>query len=336
MSHSIVHVWEEDPGAYPSHRMPIGRRARNHEISPLGFEIREDPPENYHSHRYTLRYWTASDSLIRATDWISRISIPKQPSWHSSINGKLPVTLDAGDGLGGQYTRGETYDGLFFYQSPSGHQTIYACESPDIVCHEVGHAILDGLRPDLIETNLLEQKSFHEAFGDISSMMSSLTIDSFCSAVIHETRGQVNYSSRLSRMAEQLSSEMRRRLPGRADTACVRETSNEFFYVNPERLPIRAPATQVCHEPHSFSRIFSAAFLDALAGMFARTERSVPDLQKAATSLAQVLCQAVLKAPNSPRFWADLAARMIAADLRDFNGEHEDILGVRRSASSIK
>ncbi|WP_158778646.1 gluzincin family metallopeptidase [Streptomyces cellulosae] len=172
----------------------------------------------------------------------------------------------------------------------------------------------------------MEQQAFHEAFGDISSVLSSLTVESFCSAIIHETRGQINNSSRLSRMAEQLSVEMRRRLPGKTDVASVRELSNEFYYIDPMAVPIRAPASQICHERHSFSRVFSAAFLDALAGMFYPPKKTAADLQEVARKLAQILCQAVLATPNSDRYWADLAANMIIADARTFEGEHEAIL----------
>ena len=40
---------------------------------------------------------------------------------------------------------------------------VYTWESPDLVAHEVGHAALDALQPDLFGLSSLEADAFHEA-----------------------------------------------------------------------------------------------------------------------------------------------------------------------------
>ncbi|MGP8300210.1 hypothetical protein ACTPOK_20215 [Streptomyces inhibens] len=334
-----VHVWEDDPGAHPSSRTPITRDGRSLDNGPLAFKIKDSLPGAHSSKEYTLRYWTASDSLGRAREWFTDPELgPDIHSW--AIPETLPVKLDSGEGLNAKYERDGHSFGIFFSHRTSRHQTIYSCESPDIVCHEAGHAMLDALQPMLHGLAEPECASFHEVFGDISSMLSALRLDSFCSHVIHDTHGELTSSSRLSRMAEQLASEVRRATPGKADSSCLRDIANEFFYVKPSDLPKRAPAWLLCNEPHSFSRIFSAAFLDILSGTFESQGNPVIDLQDAARVAGRLLCKAISATPISIRYWGDLAAHMIAMDRRLYEGEHEKVLrhsfGVSRGILSFE
>jgi hypothetical protein len=43
-----------------------------------------------------------------------------------------------------------------------------------VVCHELGHAILDALKPQLFNVASTEAGAFHEAFGDISAILCAL------------------------------------------------------------------------------------------------------------------------------------------------------------------
>src|SRR5262249_61389954 len=113
-----------------------------------------------------------------------------------------------------------------------------------------------------------EAAAFHESFGDMSALLSSLQVPSFAQAVFNETQGTLTRSSRLSRLAEQLGAAIRIQHPDAVSPDCLRNAANSFFYRDPQTLPPRAPASQLSSEPHSFSRVFSAGFLDALMGMF--------------------------------------------------------------------
>ena len=189
-------------------------------------------------------------------------------SWQ--IGKVLPVVLDDGVDLNAFYTRGGFGDGPglhFFHQAVSG-RTYFSGESPDVVCHEMGHAVLDALRPQLFDAQTIEAAAFHESFGDMSGILSALQVDSFRQDVLRETDGVLNRSSRLSRLAEQLGAAIRIQHPDAVDTDCLRNAANSFFYRDPQTLPPSAPANQLSSEPHSFSRVFTAAFLDVLAAMF--------------------------------------------------------------------
>jgi len=51
-------------------------------------------------------------------------------------------------------------------------------ESPDVVCHELGHALLDSFKPQLFDAASMEVAAFHESFGDMSALLSALQLPS--------------------------------------------------------------------------------------------------------------------------------------------------------------
>lgn len=113
-----------------------------------------------------FRYWTAAEALRRCADyWAARV-----PSlvWHTSP--RLPVNLDEGIDFNAYYDRSS----LNFFHGVTQGATVYSGESPDIVCHEMGHAILDALKPQLWNVASHEAAAFHESFGDMSAILSAL------------------------------------------------------------------------------------------------------------------------------------------------------------------
>ncbi|MCF1511401.1 hypothetical protein [Streptomyces glomeratus] len=272
-------------------------------------------PGAFHSSDYKLRYWSAADAARRTIDWVKE-AVPGELKWHKDVGRKLTVHLDDGERFNAWYNR----TGVYFFHGTANNQTIYSAESPDIVSHEMGHAVLDAINPRLFGVNDPQVYAFHEAFGDISSMLSSLTVDGFCSAVIFDTGGDLKKSSRLSRTGEQMAWALRRSRPHKVEQTCLRDAANEFYYMDPMTLPLRAPAVQLCAEEHSFSRVFSAAFLDALAETF--YGNTVERLQDSAKEMAKILVAAVAATPMSTRHFADVAAHMLAVDRVMYSGSH--------------
>jgi len=107
------------------------------------------------------------------------------------------------------------------------------------VLHELGHAILDALRPQLFNAFSIEAAAFHEAFGDMSSILCGLQLPSRRAKVLSETGGRLNTNSRLSRLAEQLGWGIRQSSPTAVDPDSLRNAANRFFYQRPEQLPPR-------------------------------------------------------------------------------------------------
>src|SRR5438128_1974822 len=176
----------------------------------------------------------------------------------------------------------------------------------------------------------------------MSSLLSALQLPSERQKVLTETQGQLNVTSQLSRLAEQLGWAIRQLAPTAVDSDCLRNAANRFFYRPPAQLPPSAPASQLSSEPHSFSRVFTGAFLDALAGIF-QVQGKTPSpegLVKASEDLGQILIGGVLGAPVVPDYYSQVAAHMVQiAEGAPFGPKYRDILKscfVRRGILSLQ
>jgi hypothetical protein len=195
------------------------------------------------------------------------------------------------------------------------------------VLHELGHAVLDAIRPQLFHGASIEGAAFHESFGDMSALLCSLQLEAVRADVLATTEGQISRSSRLSRIAEQLGWAIRQRYPDSVDADCLRNAANSLFYRDPATLPPRAPAAVLSTQEHSFSRVFTAAFLNVLAGMFTSQQtRDSAALLRVSEEAARLLVEAVQRSPIVPSYYSQLAAHMVAADARRFAGRYRDAI----------
>jgi hypothetical protein len=313
-------AWEDDPGTPPSTLTPIVQPSPTFGVPPLKVGIAGPRPTQSGDQPGTpeFRYWNAAAALSRTSALWAPL-MPEGASWHSTVGGVLTAVLDAGDDLNAFYDREHV---TFFHHTVAGIK-VYSGESPDVVCHETGHAVLDSLRPQLWDVASAEAAALHESFGDMSALLSALQLESIRVAVLVETGNDPARSSRVSRLAEQLGWAIRQIDPTAVDRDCLRNAANRFYYRDPVTLPSRAPATELSSEPHSFSRVFTGAFLKALAGIYQQQQnRDSSGLAEAAGIAARLLANAVVTAPVVPAYYAQVAAHMLAADQQLFSGEH--------------
>ncbi len=317
-----VFAWENDPFAQalptspPVLAAPILRpvpKPGGTGPLPVTVVITQPPPPagQYHTGTPEFRYWTAAEALCRGAGfWASLVPGIK---WHSTVGRLLPAHLDAGEDFNAYYDR----KSLEFFHGTAGGLTVYSGESPDVACHELGHAVLDAIRPQLWNAGFTEAAAFHESFGDMSAMLSALQLSSMRQDVLSETHAKVGRSSSLSRLAEQLGYAIRQIKPSAVEPDCLRNAANSFFYRDPSTLPPNAPAATLSSEPHSFSRIFTGAFLDVLAGMLnlaANGAMPTPDqLDGVAQTAAKYLLTAIRNAAVVPAYYAQVAAAMVSA-----------------------
>jgi hypothetical protein len=312
-----VSAWQDDPS---SKLPPISRPIPDLGKGPLKYKFKGSAikPGIYALGTPEFRYWTAAEALRRGGDfWAPLLGVK-----HWQPGPILPVSLDKGVDLNAYYDRTE----LAFFHEAVGGKTIYSGESPDVVCHEMGHACLDAHRPELFDAPFIEAGAFHESFGDMSAILSALQLQSVRAAALATVKSYK--ASPLSRCAEQLGWALRQVAPSAVDRDCLRDAYNAFKYVDPQTLPDDAPATKLCAEVHSFSRVFTGAFYEVLSGMLKirSSNPSQADLGVVATALAQLLMDATTAAPVQPDYFAQVASHMIDADTVRFAGKYRSAL----------
>jgi hypothetical protein len=326
-----VSVWEDDPEPGVRVTRPLPDPAKR----PLAYNFPgRAPTPGGAPGTASFRYWTAAECLRRGADFWA----PRMPSGNWQPGASLRVLLDEGVDLNAYYDRRAL--NFFHGSAPSG--TVYSGESPDVACHEMGHAILDSIKPQLWGAASHEAAAFHESFGDMSGILSALQLQSLRTAILQDTGGNLYRNSRLSRLAEQLGTAIRAQYPDAVDPDCLRNAVNSFTYHDPISLPQMAPAAQLSSEPHSFSRVFTGAFFEALAAMLTAkaANHSSPteqELLAVSQDVGDILVAGIRQAPVVSNFYAQVAAAMVQASASK-NPAYPPILKgvfVRRSILSL-
>ena len=113
-------------------------------------------------------FWQTRDAGIAAVNaW--EASAGAHTAWQGNRK-KLALLQDAGQDLNAFYDRASF---SFFHQAVAG-TTFFSGASTDVVAHEVGHGLLDSVRPDFFSVNFIEVGAFHEAFGDCIAILTAL------------------------------------------------------------------------------------------------------------------------------------------------------------------
>lgn len=91
--------------------------------------------------------------------------------------------------------------------STSKGVAVYDCLSHDVVAHEIGHAILDGIRPYYYNSISLETRAFHEFIADFTAVLSPLIIRLVRHQVADTSKGNLKKAKVISELAEQKAAE---------------------------------------------------------------------------------------------------------------------------------
>lgn len=230
--------------------------------------------------------------------------------------GELLVYPFAGQGLNAFYNRKYL---AFFYDKDENDEWFFTSSSHDIVAHELGHAILDILRPDLWNAASLEIWAFHEAFGDIISMLSLMLYPEVVEQVLNLTGGDLRKNNLISDVGEKFGKIL-------FNKNYLRSGINNFRYVDPQVLPKTSSDDQLSKEPHSFSRIFTGAIYDIFVMMYEDLKQHFDEKESiriARNILARYLGKAVSYAPASVRFFEAMAKTMLWVDFIEDKPWHD-------------
>jgi hypothetical protein len=158
---------------------------------------------------------------------------------------RLIIVPHAGPGENAYYDRQSKSLQFYYFDRPGGR--VFTCLSTDIVHHEFGHAVLDGIRPLFIEAVTPETAAFHEFVGDLTAILIALRNTPFRQRLIAETKGDLSKESTLSKVAEQFGNEVQ-----------------DKPYLRSARNPRTMTDVARDQRPHFMSEVLTAAMFDIL------------------------------------------------------------------------
>jgi hypothetical protein len=187
---------------------------------------------------------------------------------------------------------------LAFGFFPKGTATIFTCRSLDIVSHETGHAVLDGLKPGwLLAGNPPQTGALHESFGDLTAIFLALSQLDQVEAVIAQTKANLHNKTFLADLAEEFGLALG--LP-----MGLRNADNDL------------KLSEVSNEVHALSQVFTGAIYDILADIFVFERK--PAVRDDAVTLLEVgrylmslVLRAIQAAPATAAKFADVANQML-------------------------
>ena len=213
---------------------------------------------------------------------------------------------DAGVTPNAFYSRGQKALKFFHFTPNGSSEAVFLCRSLDIVAHEAGHAILDGLKPGWLGVgNVPQTGGLHEAFGDLSAIFLALSQLDQVEALVALTKADLHDRNFLAEVGEQFGGAIGR-------PAGLRNADNNL------RL------SDVSNEVHAISQVFTGAIYDVLADIFnfekrrqRRTKEPAHILLDVAQHLCSLLLRAILQTGNSGVTFADVANKMRAISAAD-------------------
>ncbi|MCA9779836.1 MAG: hypothetical protein KC800_24075 [Candidatus Eremiobacteraeota bacterium] len=245
---------------------------------------------------------------------------------------QLSVTPHKQEGRNAYYSRWGGGTNYFYSHSPGLDTVMKTANSTDVVSHETGHALLDGLRPGYFGTHDDETGAFHEAFGDCAAMLMGLKIAGNDDRVLEATGGSLREHNVISSLAEEFGAARAfdNSDPSDDHKIWLRTALNSFTYKDPKDIPPgRGDDDNLGREVHSFSRLFSAAFYDTIESVYMQSIYDDKQCPKEALKTAErvtgpLLTRAIEGGSTSRARFKEIALGMIAADKAQNDGKYSD------------
>lgn len=233
-------------------------------------------------------------------------------SW--SNGKKLAVFPKAGKQLNAYYDRNSL---RFFYEiNPVTKKTVYLCQSSDVVTHELGHAVLDAIRPDLWNSPCIEVGALHESFGDILAFLAAFNHDFMQDYILCKTCGDISISNSVSEIAEEMAECLVAMYPkaGR-NPKYLRNAVNDFKYIDPNLLPNRSSDNNLSKESHSFSRVMTGSIYDCIVKIYQNKISNGHQLKKALIEAVDIVgstfFSSIISATLSNKFYISLVNEIL-------------------------
>ena len=253
--------------------------------------------------------WQSREAAFRTLDVFEQVC-GHLIGWQGSSTRKTLRLLPlAGNDLNAYYDR----NSVSFFEAPVGATMVFSGASADVVAHEVGHAILDALRPDFWNVQLMEVAAFHEGFGDCIAVMFALS-DRATRQALLAAPGGLGTANFVEATAEELSDAIRRAVGPNHNAAAPRRALNTYQWALPATLPANGPPGTLINEPHSLGQLASGIYYDLIAAFFATGSGSEANLWTACQQATRLIVDAARQCPVAPRFFESWGRTMLALD----------------------
>ncbi len=165
---------------------------------------------------------------------------------------QLLVVPRAGRWRNAFYERNSRSLQLFYFDDvryPQNGNTVYTALSRDIIAHETGHVILDGIAPDLYDAITPQSLALHEAVADLTALMMAFTSHTLSRAVLDSTGGSIEDSTAFSAVAEEFATAY----SAEENIGWLRNLKNDKNLIEGDPNCVTEPG------PHALSEVLSGA-----------------------------------------------------------------------------
>jgi len=214
---------------------------------------------------------------------------------------RLIVVPHAGYGQNAYYDRRSKSLQFYFFNNGEGRR-VDTCLSTDIINHEFGHAVLDGIRPYFIEAISPETAAFHEFVGDLTAILVAFRNNKFRRAIGAETQGDLSVDNALANIAAEFGMAVENR-------PYLRTANNK------ETMQSVAKYRQ---QPHTLSQVLTGAVFDIifeLSRQYMKRDHTIKEaFAYTVIRIQQMAIQALDLLPPVDATFRDYALAMLRAE----------------------
>lgn len=265
MSGSKINIWKQDPlisvvGIRPTYiHSEVKEGLYDSQLKIMGIEGVKptnrnndylfDPRRNSlefdaaHTFAVTRQVLTVVERALRRLGWDNSFK------WQWG-EGPIRIFPRIKEETNAYYIRSRKLIGFGYFKALNSSSYIYTCRSYDVVSHELGHAILDALKPSLWASDNPQTGGLHESFGDLLALFTLLAQLDMCEIIIAESKGNLHNRTFFTIIAEQMGQNIYKKAVG------LRNVDNNITLEN------------VDNEVHAMSLVFTGAMYDILSDMF--------------------------------------------------------------------
>jgi len=226
-------------------------RKKNCYVAPDGITVLDGKTKHLYQY-HQLSVWAIVQNALDFFE--SSSALGRRISWAFEGN-RLIIVPHAGYGENAYYDRASKSLQLYWFDNDKG--TVFTCLSSDIVNHEFGHAVLDGLRPHYYESVDAQTAAFHEFLGDLTAILMAFRNSAFRKIALKESHGKLTDAQLLAGLAQQF---------GRATQGAP--------YLRSGLNPNTMKDLDGNLEPHALSEVMTGAMFDILMGVFASHQKN--------------------------------------------------------------